>query len=276
MEANPTDPESPLPPCVGVPELRQRLLAFPPPTIVDARRPAAFDADRDVIPGALRRPPESIEACASELDAWRSVIVYCVHGHEVSQGAARTLRARGLDAHFLDGGLAGWRAQGGDVVPFTAPSRWVTRARPKIDRIACPWLVRRFIDPAAEFFYVPAGEVRTFAATQDAIPFDIPDVAYSHDGDACSFDAFIRRHDLRDPALADLAKIVRGADTGALALAPETNGLLAVSLGLSALFADDHAMLRAGMLVYDALYAWCRDVRGETHGWNPTALRAAT
>lgn len=263
-------------PSIDVPELRRRLRAFPPPTIIDVRRAAAFASDPAVIHGALRRPPDTVAACARELDAWRTAVVYCVHGHEVSQEAARTLRERGLDAHTLAGGVAAWKEQGEATVPFAAPSRWVTRARPKIDRIACPWLVRRFIDPAAEFFYVPAAEVRAFAAAHDAIPFDIPDVGYAHDGDRCSFDAFIARHDLRDPALADLATIVRGADTGALALAAETSGLLAVSLGLSALIADDQAMLRAGMLVYDALYAWCRDARGATHGWNPAALRAAT
>ena len=263
-------------PSLSVAELRQRLQAFPPPTLVDVRRAAAFESDPHVIPGALRRLPDTMEACAREFDAWRTVVVYCVHGHEVSQQAARALAAQGLDARFLEGGVAAWRDQGGRVVPFTAPSRWVTRARPKIDRIACPWLVRRFIDPAAEFFYVPASEVRAFAAANDAIPFDIPDVAYSHVGDRCSFDAFLLRHDLTDPALADLATIVRGADTGALALAAEASGLVAISLGLSAMIADDQAMLRAGMLVYDALYAWCRDARSETHGWNPAALRAAT
>ena len=203
------------------------------------------------------------------------MVVYCVHGHEVSQQAAQTLMAQGLDARMLAGGLAGWREQGGDVVPFAPPTRWVTRARPKIDRIACPWLVRRFIDPSAAFFYVPNPEVRAFAAAQGAVPFDIPDVPYSHVGEQCSFDAFIRIHALHDPALADLATIVRGADTGALSLAAEASGLLAVSLGLSAMFADDQAMLRAGLLVYDALYAWCREARGETHGWNPAALRTS-
>jgi rhodanese-related sulfurtransferase len=253
-------------PSLTVSELRQRLLAFPPPTLVDVRRAAAFETDPNVIPGALRRPPDTNESRGRELDAWRPVVVYCVHGHEVSQQAARSLAAQGLDARFLEGGVTAWKDQGGSVDPFAPPSRWVTRARPKIDRIACPWLVRRFIDPAAEFFYVPSADVRAFAAANDAIPFDIPDVPYSHVGDRCSFDAFLQRHDLTDPALADLATIVRGADTGALALAAEASGLVAISLGLSAMIADDQAMLRAGMLVYDALYAFCRDTRDETHG----------
>ena len=141
---------------------------------------------------------------------------------------------------------------------FAEPTRWVTRARPKIDRIACPWLVRRFVDPAAQFFYVPANEVRGFATSHAATPFDIADVPYGHSDDRCSFDAFIRIHRLGDEALDRLARIVRAADTGDLALAAQASGLLATSQGLSALFADDHAMLRAGMMMYDALCLWCR------------------
>ncbi len=254
-------------------ELRQRLGAFPPPTIVDVRRAAAFDQDPVIIPGALRRQHDQTANWGPDLDAWRPVVVYCVHGHEVSQGAAQSLAAAGLDAHYLAGGLADWRAQGDPTAAFVPSTRWVTRARPKIDRIACPWLVRRFIDPSAEFHYVPNAEVMAFAQAHGAVPFDVPDVPYSHVGDACSFDAFIRLHRLEDPALRELAAIVRGADTGALALAAQASGLLAISLGLSAIIADDRAMLRAGLLVYDALYAWCREVRGETHGWNPAALR---
>jgi hypothetical protein len=143
--------------------------------------------------------------------------------------------------------------------------KWVTRARPKIDRIACPWLVARFIDPAAEFLYVPADQVRAVAADTGAIPYDIPGVEYGHVGEQCSFDAFLRLHKLTDPALERLAVIVRGADTGRLDLAPECAGLLAQSLGLSALYPDDHEMLRHGMAMYDAYYAWLRHAAGETH-----------
>ncbi|MFN3750921.1 MAG: chromate resistance protein ChrB domain-containing protein [Thiobacillus sp.] len=143
--------------------------------------------------------------------------------------------------------------------------KWVTRARPKIDRIACPWLVARFIDPAAEFLYVPAGQVLAVAADTGAIPYDIPGVEYGHVGEQCSFDAFLRIHKLDDPALERLAVIVRGADTGRPDLAPECAGLLAQSLGLSALYPDDHEMLRHGMAMYDAYYAWLRHAGGETH-----------
>lgn len=137
--------------------------------------------------------------------------------------------------------------------------RWVTRERPKIDRIACPWLIVRFIDADAEFLYVPAGEVKRVAEDTGAIPYDVPGVELGHRGDQCSFDAFLAKYRLTDPALAKLAAIVRAADTGKPGLAPEAAGLLAVSKGLSLNFSDDHEMLRRGMVIYDALYAWCRD-----------------
>ena len=143
--------------------------------------------------------------------------------------------------------------------------KWVTRERPKIDRIACPWLVARFIDNEAAFLYVPADKVLEVAEKTGAIPYDIPGVAYGHVGDLCSFDAFLRLHNLTDPALHDLAVIVRGADTGRPELAPECPGLLAISRGLSATYLDDHEMLKHGMVMYDALYAWLRKVRSETH-----------
>jgi len=144
--------------------------------------------------------------------------------------------------------------------------KWITRERPKIDRIACPWLIMRFIDPAPEFLYVPADRVLSDALALGATPYDVPDVEYTHVGADCSFDAFLKKHRLSDPALHDLAVIVRGADTGRLDLAPQCAGLLAVSLGLSHLHTNDHAMLEHGLVVYDALYAWCRHARGESHG----------
>ena len=147
--------------------------------------------------------------------------------------------------------------------------KWVTRERPKIDRIACPWLIARFIDPAPEFLYVPADQVLAVAADTGAIPYDVPSVEMSHVGALCSFDAFLKKYELTDPALQQLAVIVRGADTARLDLAPQAPGLLAVSLGLSRVFADDHEMLRHGMVLYDALYAWCLDCQSETHGWPP-------
>jgi len=147
--------------------------------------------------------------------------------------------------------------------------KWITRERPKIDRIACPWLISRFIDPAAEFLYMPASEVLKVAGETGATPFDIPGVGMTHVGELCSFDAFLSKHALVEPALQQLATIVRGADTSRLDLAPQSAGLYAVSLGLSQVFKDDHDMLRHGMVVYDALYAWCKTCQAETHHWPP-------
>jgi len=150
------------------------------------------------------------------------------------------------------------------------PSKWVTRERPKIDRIACPWFIRRFVDPDAEFLYVPTERVFAVAGETGAIPYDIPGAEpFSHRGEKCSFDAFIATFAIDDPALAALATIVRGADTARPDLAPQCAGLLAISLGLSANFPDDHGMLEMGMPVYDALYAWCRSLQSETHNWKP-------
>jgi hypothetical protein len=181
-----------------------------------------------------------------------------------------------VNAHYLEGGLEeGWKAGGGalDPKPAAASTRWVTRERPKIDRIACPWLIARFVDPDAEFLYVPVSEVRETARTREAVPYDVPDVAFSHEGPLCSFDAFLKYYRLNDPALQQLAVVVRGADTAELGLAREAPGLLALSLGLSRLFPDDAEMLKHGMLMYDALYAWCREGRDEVHTWNPAAYR---
>ncbi len=135
--------------------------------------------------------------------------------------------------------------------------KWITRERPKIDRIACPWLIAGFIDADAEFLYVPTGDVVRMAAETGAVPYDIPGAELGHHGDRCSFDAFLHKYELDDPALDKLARIVRAADTGRAELAPEAAGLLAVSAGLSLNFADDHEMLKHGMVIYDALYAWC-------------------
>jgi hypothetical protein len=152
---------------------------------------------------------------------------------------------------------------------------WVTRERPKIDRIACPWLIRRFVEPGAEFLYVPMDRVFAVAKETGAIPYDIPGAEpFAHDGELCSFDALIRHYGLKDPALHRLAVIVRGADTARHDLAPEASGLHAISMGLSANVPDDHAMLEQGMAIYDALYTWCRDLQGEVHNWTPSKAAA--
>ena len=147
--------------------------------------------------------------------------------------------------------------------------KWVTRERPKIDRIACPWLIARFIDKAPEFLFVPSKDVLGVSEQTGAVPYDIPGVELSHVGELCSFDAFLAKYRLTDPALAQLAVIVRGADTSRLDLAPEAPGLFAISLGLSHNFSDDHEMLEHGLVMYDALYAWCVYCQNEPHGWPP-------
>lgn len=153
--------------------------------------------------------------------------------------------------------------------------KWVTRERPKIDRLACPWLIRRFIDADADILYVPAANVLEVAGREDAIPFDVPGVELTHEGPLCSFDAFLARYRLEDPALARLAEIVRAADTDTLEHSPQAAGLLAISLGLGANIRDDRELLEAGLLVYDALFTWCRELYTERHGWNPQAIRMA-
>jgi len=248
------------------------------PPIVDVRREQAYAEAADVIPTARWRDHRAADRWAGELAPGRDVVVYCVHGHQVSQAACALLAAAGVKARYLAGGIEAYREAGGVTVartkwtPAGRPSRWVTRERPKVDRIACPWLIRRFIDRDAAIHYVAPDQVKAAAVELDAVPFDIPDVEFSHVGERCSFDAFVEKFRVRDPALDHLAVIVRGADTARLDLAPECAGLLAVSLGLSASCADDAGMLRDGIVVYDALYGWCRHAQGETHNW-PTVKK---
>lgn len=255
--------------------LKSELASSQPPLLIDVRRPPAFRAAPDMAAGALRRDPGAVTDFAKTLPRAANVVTYCVHGHEVSQNAAKALRDLGIAARYLDGGLEeGWKAARGELTakPREASTRWVTRERPKIDRIACPWLVARFVDPEAEFLYVPSRDVLRAAKEREAIPYDVPDVRFSHDGELCSFDAFLKAYRLTsDPALARLALIVRGADTGHLELAPQAPGLLALSLGMSRNFKDDHEMLKHGLVMYDALYAWCTEGQDETRTWNVTA-----
>jgi len=242
------------------------------PILVDVRRTPAFDADEWMIAGAVRRPPEAIERWQSDLGRNQPVVVYCAHGKEVSQEAAASLRQFGFDARYLKGGIGAWvdsRLPMRRKIAQTTQS-WVTRERPKIDRIACPWLVSRFINPNAEFIYVPPSDVAKVANDVSGTPYDIKGVEFGHVGDRCSFDAIVRVYDIHDPALDHLATIVRGADTSRPDLTPQCQGLLAISYGLSANFADDHEMLRHGMIVYDALYTW-RRLQAETPDRSATA-----
>jgi rhodanese-related sulfurtransferase len=256
--------------CITPAALRQSLASANPPIVIDVRKATTFLDAADLLRGALRRDPQRIAEWGKSLPGGADVVVYCVHGHEVSQGAAKELGAR-----YLEGGIEAWRSFGGEFFskPKGANSRWVTRERPKIDRIACPWLIRRFVDPGAEFLYVPTADVKRISNEKDAVPYDIPDVEFSHVGEKCSFDAFLDFYRLKDPALDELAVIVRGADTNRMELAPQAAGLAALSLGLSINFRDDHEMLERGMVIYDALYAWCRNGKAEVHTWNPNLYR---
>jgi rhodanese-related sulfurtransferase len=261
---------------IAAADLRAEISGPNAPIVIDARRQAAFMSSTEMLTGALRRDPEQVGAWSRTLPSASSVVVYCVHGHEVSQKTAVALMAAGVNARYLEGGLEeGWKALGAslDRKPADGSTRWVTRERPKIDRIACPWLIARFVDPQAEFLYVPAKEVLAAAKDRQAVPYDVADVHFTHEGDLCSCDAFLKHYRLSDPALLDLAAIVRGADTGRLDLVPQAPGLAAISLGLSRNFKDDHEMLKHGMVMYDALYTWCKEGKDEVHTWNPQAYR---
>ncbi|MCW5729449.1 MAG: chromate resistance protein [Alphaproteobacteria bacterium] len=243
--------------------------------LFDVRREAIFRAADDLAQGAQWRDPAHAARWAGRLLRGRAVAVYCVHGHEVSRQAAAELARAGHDVRYVEGGLAAWTAEGLPVVSRRQPrpgTTYVTRERPKIDRVAVPWLILRFVDPSARFLYVAQDQVLAVAAESGALPFDVPDVEIGHSGDFCSFDTCIDKFRIGAPGLDRLARIVRGADTGRHDLAAQAPGLLAVSLGLSRLHADDHAMLAAALPVYDALLAWCAEATGESHSWQPEKI----
>jgi len=286
LQTNSTDPVSP--------SALAALLGRPnTPLILDVRRAERFERSPSLLPLAMRVAPEDLSSWLTGRHP-QAAVVYCVYGHEVSQFAAKQLREAGWDARHLQGGIEGGEPGvdppellsllAASRVPLirkrpelgvtgTGGSRWITRERPKIDRIACPWLIRRFIDRTSVFQYLPAAEVLARAEQQQAVAFDIPGGAISHAGASCSLDALLSAFGPELPALHLLARIVRGADTDRLDLAAPAAGLLAVSMGMSRLHAtDDHALLDAMMPVYDALYAWCVDQvggRAETHDWKP-------
>ena len=237
--------------------------------------PVIVDVAAGSIPGAIRRPAEEVAGWAPSLEG-RSVVVVCTHGQEKSAGAAAWLRHSGVEAEILEGGSTAWSAAGlptlaQDRLPPSDPqgrTAWVTRARPKVDRIACPWLIRRFVDPEAVFLFVAPAEVAGVAERFGAAPFDVEGVYWSHRGELCTFDVMVEELGLGGfEGLRRLAPIVRGADTARPDLAPQAAGLLAASLGLSRMFADDLEQLEAGMILYDALYRWCRDAVDEIHDW---------
>jgi len=260
-----------------------RLLGTPKsPVILDVRREAVRATDPRLLPSA--RPlaeadltPETLATLASQISG--PVVVVCAEGHRLSQGTAAWLRHEGLQGEYLLGGQAAWVAAG---LPLVNPARitardaqgrsvWVTRSRPKIDRIACPWLIRRFIDPRAVFLFVAPSEVQGVAERFGAMPYDIEGVFWSHRDDLCTFDVLLSEFGLSTPALDRLATIVRGADTARPELAPECAGLLAASLGLSRMYSDDLEQLEAGIALYDAFYRWARDATDEQHNWPTNA-----
>lgn len=245
-----------------------RLIGTPDaPLILDVRLPEDLDSLPRLIPTTRLCRHDALDGLAAPPGR---VAVICMRGRKLSEGAAALLRARGWQAEVLEGGAAAWAEAGLPMIPRAALPQtrlWVTRQRPKIDRIACPWLIRRFIDPQAQFLYVAPGEVPAVAERFGAIPYDIPDVTFSHRGDLCSFDALLQDFGLMTEALARMATVIRAADTDRHDLAPQAAGLLALSVGLSRQFRDDLQQLEAGMILYDALYRWARDGFDEGHDW---------
>jgi len=240
-------------------DLYARLGSELAPTVIDVRRDPPDPEDGRMVVSAFDCAPEEVKRW-SNVTLSQPVVVYCSEGHDVSQSVARALRAAGVESFYLEGGIAGWIEKGLPTrrVGTTALGRWVTRERPKVDRIACRWLIKRFIDPRSEFLYVPAEQVIEVAKATGATPYDIKGVEFGHHGDRCSFDAIVSTYDIKDPALDHLALIVRGADTSRPDLAPQCMGLLAISHGLFSRFADDHEQLKHGMIICDAFYQWCR------------------
>ena len=267
----------PAPTIVTVQHFARRIGLPDAPVLIDLRTEEDAAADPRFLPGAIRRSHRDVADWAGAF-AGRDVAVVCQKGLKLSQGAAAWLRHAGANAESLEGGFEAWRDAGLPLVsPAHVPPRddhgrtiWVTRARPKVDRIACPWLIRRFVDPAAVFLYVAPSEVTAVADRFGATPFDIEGVFWSHRGEHCTFDVMLDEFALHTEALDRLALIVRGADTARPDLAPEAAGLLAASLGLSRMHRDDLVQLEAGLALYDAFYRWARDATDETHNWpNP-------
>ena len=259
-----------------------RLVGLPTsPRLIDVRTDEDYAADPCLLPGARRCDHLLLPRWQDEYRG-KPVVVVCQRGLKLSQGVAAWLRHAGVDAQTLEGGFEAWRAAGQPLVntdklpPRDERGRtvWVTRARPKVDRIACPWLIRRFVDPEAVFLLVSPSEVIPVAERFGATPFDIDGVFWSHRGPECTFDTMIEELGLKSGPLLHLATIVRGADTARLDLAPEAAGLLAASLGYSRMYRDDLAQLDAALGLYDAFYRWCRDATEETHNW-PSAKAPA-
>jgi len=247
------------------------------PQLIDVRRRDIYESVAVLLPASTWREPTALPDWIGTLNRTRPIVITCKLGKELSQNITAELRAAGYDAAMLAGGQGAWldaklpsidRKTADRIMP-SRPSTWVTRRLPKIDRIACPWLIQRFIDANAKFLFVDLAFVADTAREFGAIPFDIANVEISHEGERCSFDTLLKLFGLEsEPSLATLALIVRGADTARPDLAPEAAGLHAISLGLSALAGDDdHGLLRQGFVIYDALFAWLRFAADEKHNW---------
>lgn len=252
-----------------------RLVGTPAsPCVIDVRTEEDFSADPRIIP-ASRRISHSDAASLAALPKEQTCVVSCQKGLKLSEGVAALLRLRGIDAMILEGGHEAWAAAQLPLVPVSSipvhagsgRSRWVTRHRPKIDRIACPWLILRFVDPMAEFLYVTPDQVEGVAQRFDATPFDMEAGFWTHEGGNCTFDKMLREFGLTTEALLRMADIIRCADTNRLGDNPQASGLLAISVGLSRQYSNDLEQLRAGLPIYDALYRWCRDGTDEVHAW---------
>lgn len=254
-----------------------RLIGTPnTPTIIDVCIDSDFADDPRLIPTAIRAPHTDLAPLAAQL-VGRNVVVVCQKGKKLSQGVAAWLRSEGIRAEFLQGGNYAWRDAGAPLIPqANIPDRpnghtlWVTRARPKIDRIACPWLIRRFVDPAAKFLFVAPDAVLDVAEKFGATPFDVENVPFSHHRENCTFDTMLEAFALQTEPLCHLARVIRAADTNRHDLAPQAAGLLALSVGLSRAYRDDIEQLDAALPLYDALYRWARDGRREGHDWPNT------
>ena len=259
-----------------------RLIGTPAaPQVVDVCLNEDFAEDQRLIPGSTRHAHTNMDGLIALLTKDRPVVIVCQKGKKLSQGVAALLRNSGFRAEYLQAGIFGWRDFGGPMVPFKAlpalvssSTLWVTRHRPKIDRIACPWLIRRFVDPSAQFMFVAPAVVENVATVFGATPFDVENVFWSHRGENCTFDTMLAEFHLETAPLTRMAQVIRAADTNTHNNAPEAAGLLAISVGLSCAYRDDVQQMEAGLHIYDALYRWARDGTSETHDWPNTQSKA--
>ncbi len=257
------------------PRQLSRLIGTPQsPVLIDIRTDPDFEDDPHLIPGAVRYAYTDIIGISQFISDKPSVVI-CQKGRKLSQGVVSWLQAEGHQAEYLEGGMFAWcDMEGALCVPHSAmPSAieggtlWVTRHRPKIDRIACPWLIRRFVDARARFLFVAPSEIEGVAEHFGAAPFDVKGAQWGHRGDKCTFDAMLDGFNLHSVALDRMAAVIRAADTNCHDQSPEAAGLLALSVGLSRQYRDDQQQLTAGLSLYEALYRWARDGFEETHDW---------